>query len=288
MQKTAFILRPMERSDIASAMKLSNAEGWNQTENDWKLFIENPGNTCMLAECGNKVIGTTTAINYSNQVAWIGMVLVDKEYRGQGVSKSLLTSIFKKLESFKSVKLDATPAGQHVYKKFDFKDVFLIARMTNSIMKNLPPDDDSDILSEPIQQKHIQEIIALDEITFGANRAQLIKYLVREYPDKGLLLKRKDRITGFALGRDGNKYHQIGPVVASNSSDARILITNALKKLVNQPIVVDVLRDKEDLRDWLSSIGFIEQRYFIRMYKKENTIPGITGNQYLICGPEFG
>src|SRR5687768_5699322 len=110
MQNTAFIVRPMERSDIASAMKLSTAEGWNQTENDWKLFIENPGNTCMLAECGNKVIGTTTAINYSNQVAWIGMVLVDKDYRGQGVSKSLLTTIFEKLESFKSVKLDATPA----------------------------------------------------------------------------------------------------------------------------------------------------------------------------------
>jgi len=288
MIKTAFILRPMQLSDIGSAMKLSNAEGWNQTEKDWKLFLVNPGNICMVAESDNRVIGTTTAINYSNQVAWIGMVLVDTEYRGQGVSKSLLTTIFKKLESCKSVKLDATPAGQQVYKKFDFKDEYLVARMTNSLMKNLPLDDDSDILPKPIQQKHIQEIIALDETTFGANRAQLIKYLVREYPDKGMVLKRNNRITGFALGRDGNKYHQIGPVVASNSGDARILITKALKKLVNQPIVVDVLRDKEDLLDWLSSIGFIEQRYFIRMYKKENTLPGITSNQYLICGPEFG
>jgi len=278
----------MQLSDIGSAMKLSNAEGWNQTEKDWKLFLVNPGNICMVAESDNRVIGTTTAINYSNQVAWIGMVLVDTEYRGQGVSKSLLTTIFKKLESCKSVKLDATPAGQQVYKKFDFKDEYLVARMTNSLMKNLPLDDDSDILPKPIQQKHIQEIIALDETTFGANRAQLIKYLVREYPDKGMVLKRNNRITGFALGRDGNKYHQIGPVVASNSGDARILITKALKKLVNQPIVVDVLRDKEDLLDWLSSIGFIEQRYFIRMYKKENTLPGITSNQYLICGPEFG
>jgi len=42
------------------------------------------------------------------------------------------------------------------------------------------------------------------------------------------------------------------------------------------------------LLEWLSSIGFIEQRHFIRMYKKENTLPGKTSNQYLICGPEFG
>lgn len=288
MQKATFIVRSMQLNDIGGGLKLSTTEGWNQTEKDWELLVENPDNVCMLAECGNKVIGTTTAINYSNQVAWIGMVLVDKEYRGQGVSKSLLTTIFKKLETCKSVKLDATPAGQQVYKKFDFKDEYLIARMTNSLMKNLSPDDDSDILPEPIQQKYIQEIITLDEITFGANRTQLIKHLVKEYPDKGMLLKRNDRITGFALGRHGNKYHQIGPVVASNSADARILITKALKKLANQPIVVDVLRDKEDLLHWLSSVGFIEQRYFIRMYKKENTLPGITSNQFLICGPEFG
>jgi GNAT superfamily N-acetyltransferase len=288
MQKTDFILRPMELSDIGSTMKLSRAEGWNQTEKDWKLFIENPDNVCMVAECDNKVIGTTTAINYSNQVAWIGMVLVDKEYRGQGISKSLLTNIFKKLESCKSVKLDATPEGQQVYKKLDFKDEYLIARIANSLMNGMLSDDDSDILPEPIQLKHIQEIIALDEIIFGANRAQLIKFLVREYPDKAVLLKRNNRITGFALGRDGNKYQHIGPVTASNTVDAKILITKILKKLTNQPIVVDVPCDKGDLLTWLNSIGFIKQRHFTRMYKKENTIPGITGKQYLICGPEFG
>lgn len=278
----------MDLNDIGDAMKLSTAEGWNQTEKDWKLFIENPGNVCMVAECDNKVIGTTTTINYSNQVAWIGMVLVDKEYRGHGVSKSLLATIFKNLESCKTIKLDATPAGQQVYKKFDFKDEYLIARMANLSIQRLPPGDDNDISREPIQLKHIPEIIALDEIVFGANRTQLIQSLVTEYPGKAELVKRNNRITGFALGRSGNKYQQIGPVIASNSDEAKILIINALKKLINQPVVVDVLCDKEDLLSWLSSIGFIKQRHFVRMYKKENTRPGITGNQYLICGPEFG
>ena len=100
MRKTDFIVRPMQPGDIVYAMKLSNAEGWNQTEKDWKLLIENPQNVCMLAECNNKIIGTTTAMNYANQIAWIGMVLVAKECRGQGVSKLLLTNILKKLESF--------------------------------------------------------------------------------------------------------------------------------------------------------------------------------------------
>jgi len=288
MTEKKIILRPMELSDIESGMRLSKAEGWNQTEKDWKLFLENPENVCIAAESDNKVIGTTTAINYSNQVAWIGMVLVDKEYRGQGISRTLLTNAFKKLDSCKSIKLDATAAGQQVYKKLDFADEYLVSRMTNVSIKNLQPGDDHDILPEPVQLKHIREIIALDELFFGANRTLLIEYLVKEYPEKGWILKRNNRITGFALGREGSKYHQIGPVMASNSGDAKILLTRSLEKLTNQSVVVDVLCDKEDLVDWMHSIGFIKQRHFIRMYKKENPFPGVIDKQYLIGGPEFG
>src|SRR5437773_12488603 len=113
MKETVFMIRPMQLSDIVHAMKLSNTEGWNQTEKDWKLIIESPQNVCMLAECNRKIIGTTTAMNYSNQIAWIGMVLVAKEYRGQGESKSLRTNTSKQLESFQPINLDATAEGQH-------------------------------------------------------------------------------------------------------------------------------------------------------------------------------
>src|SRR5438067_8229734 len=115
MEKLSVTLRAMQPGDVKYGMQLSNAEGWNQTEKDWKLLIESPQNICLVAEADDKVIGTTTAINYSNEIAWIGMVLVEKAYRGMGVSKLLLTNVIKKLESCKSIKLDATQAGQKVY-----------------------------------------------------------------------------------------------------------------------------------------------------------------------------
>src|SRR5947209_16115471 len=93
-------IRAMQLDDVHHGMRLSTAEGWNQTEKDWKLLIENPDNFCLLAEANGKVIGTTTAINYANEETWIGMVLVDKEYRGLGVSKALLTDIFEKVAHY--------------------------------------------------------------------------------------------------------------------------------------------------------------------------------------------
>jgi len=288
MRKTDFIVRPMRPADIVYAMELSKAEGWNQTENDWKLLIESPQNVCLLAEWNKKIIGTTTAMNYANQMAWIGMILVAKEYRGQGVSKLLLTNILKQLESFASIKLDATPAGQQVYEKFDFKEEYVITRVVTGSMKNLSFHDDDTVLAESIRLKDIEKIIALDERVFGTNRRQLIEWLIKQYPRKAWLLKRNNSIAGFALGREGNKYHQVGPVFGSTINDVKMLIRKALKELINQPVVIDVLYEKQDLINWLNSIGFTMQRQFVRMYKKENLFPGIVNKQYLICGPEFG
>jgi len=288
MDKISFTLRGMQLSDIEHGMQLSTEEGWNQTEKDWKLLIEKPGNICLVAETNSKVIGTTTAINYSNQIAWIGMVLVNKNYRGLGASTLLLKNILEKLRSCKSIKLDATPAGQEVYKKFGFEGEYMITRMINPSITNFRANNEIDILPEPILPKDVQEIAALDKSIFGANRLSLIEYLVKEYPDKAWLLKRNNKIEGFVLGRDGNKYNHVGAVTASTTFDAQILISKALENLNDQPAVADVLNDKDELIKWLHSVGFLMQRQFLRMFKEKNPFPGIINKQHLICGPEFG
>jgi GNAT superfamily N-acetyltransferase len=286
MKKPDFIVRPMQPGDVADAMKLSEAEGWNQTPTDWKLLIEGSQNVCLLAQRGKKIIGTTTAINYANRIAWIGMVLVEREHRRQGISKTLLTNILEKLEGVKSIKLDATPEGQHVYKQFDFNEEYLIARMINASMKKLPADDH--VSPEPTMLNDLEEIIDLDELVFGANRTQLIESMIKEHPEKMGVLRRNNSIVGFALGRKGSKYHHVGPVFGSNINDVKTLIKKALNELTHQPVVMDVLSDKEDLITWLNSLGFVPQRHFVRMYKTQNPFPGTIDKQYAICGPEFG
>lgn len=281
-------LRRLEFRDIEQAIQLSKAEKWNQTEKDWELLIGNPQNICLAATVDDKVIGTATAINYENDVAWIGMVLVDKEFRGQKISKMLLTNLIENSADCTSLKLDATPAGQPVYKKFGFTDEYLVHRCTSfSVLKNdLFPERGIPVESAGLYD--IQEIIEFDKQIFGANRKQLIEYLLTNYPGKSWMLRQNGQITGIALGRKGNRFHHIGPVLASNSEDAIKLIAKSLGGLENQPVVVDILDDKIELMNWLSTIGFTKQRFFVRMYRNENSYPGLPKNQFLICGPEFG
>lgn len=287
MQSSDIQIRSILLSDLSGAMRLSTQQGWNQTELDWKFMIEGEHNVCLLAEYEGKIIATTTAINYANDVVWISMVLVDKEYRGHGVSKLLLKNILDKLTFCKSIKLDATPEGQRVYQGFDFKEEYPITRMTIDSFDSTSLVDDHESL-QPIQSDDIKNVVTLDTLSFGANRGELLASLVNTYPHKAWMVKRNNSVAGFVLGRAGRKYNQIGPVMAYDTALAKVLITKSLKESENKPLVVDVLNDKVDLMRWLISIGFTPQRTFVRMYLNKNPFPGSIDYQYLICGPEFG
>ena len=280
-------LRTIQLEDIDNCMILSDAEGWNQTKDDWKRLIENPLNTSLLAEIENQIIGSATAMNYSNVVVWIGMVLVNKAFRGRGISKMLLSDLLKQLHSCRSVKLDATPAGRPVYEKYGFKDEYVIHRMTNLSMENFQLTK-SEIKAEPILSSDFPQITALDGLFFGAERSFLVKSLIDEDSEKCWCVKKNGCITAFALGRKGTRYNQLGPVLASTPEEAKVLISHCLLLLIGQPVVLDILSDKKELFDWLESIGFTSQRYFVRMYLGTNPYPGKIENQFLICGPEFG
>ena len=123
-----YSIRNLTIKDFPEAMKLVLAEGWNQTENDWKLFIENPDNACKCMVVDGQLIGTATSYRFSGNLAWVSMVLVDKNYRGHGFGKALMKAVLSELKDCNSVKLDATPAGEMIYEKLGFIKEYSISR----------------------------------------------------------------------------------------------------------------------------------------------------------------
>jgi len=282
-----FKIRPMRSNDLDQAFSLSKAEGWNQTEKDWRFLLEDQHNKCLVAEFDNNVAGTATALNHSDEVAWIGMVLVDKSLRGQGIGKMLLSAIIEALKQIRSIKLDATPAGEPLYRNLGFIEEYKIFRMTNSSLNEFNKLE-NDIKPQPMDHVSFSEIAKLDSEIFGTDRTILLKYLFQDYPEKAFLMEQNHKTDGYIFGRDGVRFNYIGPVSALSSESARILIAKALETLEHKPVALDIPEDKEDLIKWLESLGFVRQRQFIRMYLGKNYYPGKVVNQYLISGPEFG
>ena len=288
--KNEISLRPLLAEDIPEAMKLKDAEGWNQTVKDWQVFVEGQQNINLIAELEGETTGTVTAINYDNAVAWLGMMIVNKAFRGLGISRNLMSTTIEQLNknNCESIKLDATPQGRPVYVKLGFVEEYTIYRMVHQDFDQVPDFDMDSGRIEPVANSHISDIIDLDRKIFGANRSQLLKEMINNYPERSFVLIRDGQVAGFVLGRAGTRFSQIGPVMTANDKDAMALFSSALKPLKNQSIVIDLLEDKIQVSDWLTSIGFASQRPLYRMYLEKNPYPGKPDSQYAICGPEFG
>jgi len=80
----------MTIEDIPDAMRLKDAAGWNQTTADWTRFISASPEGCFVVEYQGNIIGTSATISYEGRFSWIGMLIVDEQYRGQGIGTALL------------------------------------------------------------------------------------------------------------------------------------------------------------------------------------------------------
>lgn len=280
-------LRRMELSHMESLMRLKNAEGWNQLEEDWSMLISYRDSVNLVAVLNERVVGSVTALNYAGTVAWIGMMLVEKDYRGRGIGRALMLRAMEKLKGSASIKLDATPAGRPLYLNLGFRDEYSLYRMSNPCASEISREDPS---IEPLQmhEADLPEVYALDQQVFGADRRELIGWLYERSPELARIIRIRDRLAGFSLGRPGKNFMQIGPLLASSEAHAKTLLGSAVNQLSGRAIVVDIPTRKAGMVQWLEGCGFQIQRPFERMYLHANPHPGLIDSLYLIAGPELG
>src|ERR1051325_8070201 len=123
-------IRRLSESDVPAAMRLKELAGWNQSDSDWRRLLEIEPEGCFAAWLGDRMVATTTTTGYAKTLGWVGMVLVDPEYRRLGIATSLTRRALQYLDDceIQTVKLDATPAGHAVYKELGFVEETLIER----------------------------------------------------------------------------------------------------------------------------------------------------------------
>lgn len=280
------LYRPMKPADIPAGLSLCRAAGWNQVSRDWELFLNLHPESCRVAvDEEGKVAGTVATVRYEDHFSWIGMVLVDPARKRQGIGIQLLREALQILSGEETVKLDATPEGRQIYLQLDFVDEYPLTRMQVGRGASVKFPDSH---ARPIHEKDLPSLLTLDKEVFGANRLPVLEWLWKGGPQYAFMVEEKDTIQGYCFGRPGHNFTHIGPVVSVNSDTATDLVSAALRNCAECPVVLDVLNHTPAWIQWLTSIGFKEQRSFIRMFRGTNAYPGIPQKQFAILGPEFG
>ncbi|MEO6906388.1 MAG: GNAT family N-acetyltransferase, partial [Abditibacteriaceae bacterium] len=279
-------VRNLTMDDLDAAMRLKTLAGWNQTEDDWRFILKNHNTDYFAAVHNGKVVGTAGAIRFGDTLAWIGMVLVDPEFRRMGIARKLLQEVLDNLQECSSVKLDATALGLELYEQNGFVREYSLQRLIHPHLPIIDPLPDGEVF--PMNDEKFSEALVLDRQIFGADRSMLLRFLWGNSPDAAYCVRNQNGVSGFCFGRSGTNFYQIGPVAAENFDDARVLISHAMHPLAGQAVGLDVPESQSELIEWLQKLGFVTQRSFVRMARGEQSALGVPEAQFAITGPEFG
>ena len=278
--------RDMTPADVAVGLELTRAARWNQTESDWGLFLRLSPKGCRVAVMDERVVGTVATARYEDRFAWIGMVLVDVAERGQGIGSRLMAEAVDVLNDMPSIRLDATPAGHPVYQKLDFVDEYRLSRM-ETVVSGAGLDLRRDP-ARPMTKDDLPAIAVFDREVFGADRSLTLGWMFEGAPEYAWVIEERGQIIGYTFGRRGFNFEHLGPIIAHDQQTARRLVSTCLSRQAGRPFIIDASHCETGWRSWLESIGFREQRPFIRMFYRDNPYPGLPPKQFGILGPEFG
>lgn len=290
--------RVMKPADVERGLQLCRLAGWDQVQRDWERFISDANANVSVAiypkthapssssrDAASEIIGTVATIRYGAEFGWIGMLLVHPDVQGRGVGAVLLGHATAELAGVPSIRLDATPAGQILYRKHGFIDEFPLRRMeltSAAIERSRHPS------VQPLEREALPDVIAFDHQAFGASRGDVLAWMLEGAPEYGFVTRRDGEITGYAVGRHGHEFDHVGPIVAADASLAVELARTCLAARPGRAFVIDSASNADDWRAFLLQAGFHEQRPYIRMYRGGKPAFGVQGQQFAILGPEFG
>ena len=273
-------IRLLFESDIPAAMRLKEAAGWNQSEADWRRLIKLEPNGCFAAIEDDQLVGTTTTTTYQDDLAWIGMVLVDPQDRRRGIATRLMETALTYLEGKVAViKLDATAEGRPVYEKFGFKAESLVERWGGNVESQSIEREDAAV--------NLEELLALDRRAFSADRSRLITSLIDDSRISPVLVRNESgSLTGYALSRAGTKATYVGPVVTTDASQVENLLDWSLVQLSGD-VYIDFSNECGVSSSVLAARGFVKERDLIRMSCGSHSVK-TSPFVIAIAGPEIG
>lgn len=274
--------------DLADAVGLSMAAGWNQRVDDWRMLLQlaPAGSFCAIVD--RRIVGTAIGIDYGG-FGWIAMMLVDPALRGRGIGRRLLEAAIEAIPDDRPIRLDATPMGRHLYQRYDFHDE---ARLTRHVARAITRgvDEVASSVSE-LRDAAVPRMTACDREIFGGNREPVLRWSLALAPQYAWTFDDGDG--HYCLGRQGTLFDQIGPVVSSDVKVASALVDAALTRTNGRQVAIDAFDGDAAFTGWLAARGFEAQRPLYRMCRPAAAtgarfLPRDTSvKEFAILGPEF-
>lgn len=251
MIKTDIQMSALQASDLVQAKGLSDALGWPYRLEDW-TFAHALGEGMGLRQ-GDRLIGTGIRWNYGPGFATVGMIIVDAEFRGQGLGGRLVDALLEGAGD-RSVILNSTLDGLELYRRRNFKS-FDVTSQHQGIARPVSVQADAYRIGWA-DDGDWPSLIEIDQAAAGMPRGRLLDALAN-CGATSVLRGEDGMVLGYAVCREFGRGHVIGPVVAPGADEAAALIAHAMSGLVGRFVRVNTSA-RSGLGNWLEEQGLLQ------------------------------
>jgi len=264
-------VRDMQKSDIDFAKSLTDNEDWGNSIEDWQRLMK--VSIPLIAVDGEESLGVTTAFDYGN-LGMIGNVVVTSESRGKGIGKILLKEAMKRLESCKSVRVQSRMEVTSFYKELGFLPEGMSTQFRlDADMKSFQPFDVASDDNIVPAEGYWDEILAIDQRQFGADRSQFLKEINDYLPQCSFVALGEDSsVKGYIMAKGEDSWYEIGPWVVEPGCKNWQGMLQATVQAIPDKSTVEILVPAPNFRiaNLLDSIGYNAHSYCMSMFYGED------------------
>ena len=226
-------IRKMRKEEVGFAIELAADEGWNPGIHDGRCFyVTDPGGF-FIAELEDEPMGCISAVSYGGSFGFLGLFIVEPEFRGQGIGSRLWKKGLSYLEGH-NIGLDGVLEQQEYYLREGFKLAYCSVRyegMGGGAMSEGVVD---------LSDVPFDELVEYDSTIFSEPRGQFLRCWVNQPEGAALAVLEGEKLAGYGVVRKCRIGYKIAPLFANSDSIAEELFVALKARVPDQPIFLDV------------------------------------------------
>lgn len=265
-------IRGLTLADAPVCVQLTASVGWGHTQADWekRIIWGGPGSLGMFVD--ERLVASTIAIAFDEDMAWIAMVITHPDYQRRGYARQLMEVALDFLDGTACIMLDASVYGAPLYADMGFR-----ACGTIDIYEGTAPAVDIAPTPEPLED--VMWLAPRDAALFGTYRPQILADLFGQAWRVG---------EGYVLlhGREGA--YNIGPWYHPDPQQAEALLQTALHHAAGSRVVMHIPGTNHTASALVTRHGLELNRTNTRMIYQNGPIPPRMMEQFSIASPTLG
>jgi len=227
----------LTRAELDTVFQWSAQEGWNPGSQDGDSFYAADPQGFLGGFVGGELIGSVSAVAYSQPYGFIGLYIVKPAFRGRGHGMALFQAAQAYLGA-RVIGLDGVVERQADYARLGFRAVYRNVRFRHVA-------SGQQALAEgvmPLAKLPFEAVLRYDAALHPAPRPDFLKCWLAQ-PGAVALAKTtaEGRLAGYGVLRRAHEGHRIGPLFADDADSARQLLSGLCAGVeAGEPVFCDV------------------------------------------------